>query len=143
MQFLIILPIMTLLSACGGKQQLPLRAESVQISVYHPWPPSYIFKTVGDWALLDSGESVQIESTKWNAIIGKTALPIPELRIERDTTAWGKKATDRPVPGGEAAIIDREAGVICVEKTCARTYAICPPWNELQFGKKCSTFTVN
>ena len=140
--FFIFLAAITSLSACSNKQQSLSQAESIQISVYHPWPPSYIFKTVGDWALLDSGESVQIESTKWAAVIGKYALPIPESRIERDTTAWGKKRVDIPAPGGVAAIIDRKIGLICIESTCARIYAICPSWNEMRFEKKCTTFTV-
>lgn len=130
------------LNACGSNQQPPLQAEPIKIAIYHPWPPSYIFKTVGDWALLDSGESVQIESTKWAAVIGKTALPIPNSRIERDTTIWGEKRVNIPSPGGVVAILDRKIGLICVESTCARTYAICPTWNEMRFGKKCSTFTV-
>ena len=56
------------LSACADKLQSLSKAELIHISAYHPWPRSYIFKTVGDWALLDNGELVQIESTKWAAI---------------------------------------------------------------------------
>lgn len=130
------------MSACSNKQQRPSQVETIQISVYRPWPPTYIFKTVGDWALLDNGESVQIESTMWAAIFGKTALPIPESRVERENTAWDKKFTTIPVSGGVTAILDRKSGLICIGNNCARTYAICPPWAEMRFGKKCSTFTV-
>lgn len=142
MQFAIFLTTLILLNACGSKLQIPIKTESIKISVYHPWPPMDIFKTVGDWALLESGELVQIQSTKWAAVIGKTALPMPQIRIETDSAAWDKKLTGIPEPGGEPAIIDREIGVICVGSTCARTHAICPSWNEIQFGKKCSTFTI-
>jgi len=130
------------LSACGNKPQPSSQAETVHISVYHPWPPSYILKTVGDWALLDNGELVQIETTKLAAVMQQTALPIPESHVEREKRAWGKKLTTVPKPGGVAAILDRKNGLICIENNCARTYAICPPWNEMSFGKKCSTFNV-
>lgn len=130
------------LSACGNNPETSSQAETVYISVYHPWSPSYILKTVGDLALLDNGESIQIESTKWAAVMKQTAIPIPDSRIARTTKVWDKKLVEVPAPGGIAAILDRKSGVICVENTCARAYAICPPWEDMRLGKKCLTFAV-
>jgi hypothetical protein len=130
------------LSACGNKPQPSSQAETVYISVYRPLPPSDILKTVGDWALLDNGELIHIETTKLAAVMQQNALPIPESHVEREERAWDKKHTSVPKPGGVAAILDRKNGLICIGNNCARTYAICPPWNEMRFGKKCSTFSV-
>lgn len=139
---IVFLTAVVLLSACSNKLQPPSQGETIQISVYHPWPPSHIFKTSGDWALLDNGGSIQIESTKWAAIIGKTALPIPHTRVERDHTAWEKNFADTPAPGGVDAILDRKIGLICVGSDCARVYAICPSIKEMRLGKKCSIFKI-
>ncbi len=130
-----------ILSACGDKLKPSSQAEIVHISIYHPCPPSYILKTVVDLALLDSGESIQIETTKWAAVMKKTAIQIPEFRVERATTAWDKRFKLIPTSGGVEAILDRKIGLICVKDNCAHIYSICPPWEEMRFGKKCSVFT--
>lgn len=120
-----------------------LSSKQVSIKSYHPWQPSLIFKTSGDWALLIEGDMIQIKSSLWSAILGDPALPIPKYLIENDFSRWIRSNDAPQINHVETATLNQKQGIICIQNKCAQIIAICPPFREMSADKKCLTFNIN
>ena len=135
-----------LLAACSEPLKPPPDAERVRIVLYHPLQSGDAMKTVGDWAMLKTGELVQIKTNGWLASMGiaGSALPVPTHLVEPDDVKWFE-SSDRQIGKGEIeALLDRKYGLLCVVAKCQRVYAICPPRERaMKHGLKCETYSVN
>ncbi len=135
-----------LLTACGESLSPSQDAERVRIVLYHPLPKADAMKLVGDWAMLNTGELVQIQARPWLVSIGWSgpALPVPETLIELDRRNWYEQSEQRKGKGEIEASLDRGAGLLCVVGQCKPIHAVCRP---LETGQKrglnCRTYTVN
>ena len=132
-----------LLAGCNSGEPPQAHMETVHLASYHPWPVSYVFKTRGDWALLTSNETIQIDSTKMNAILGRPAIPVPDALMIRNRTEWEQRIKQSQAQLHVQAKLDLVSGLVCLHATCAPLLAICPPIHEMRRGKKCRTFNVN
>ena len=135
-----------LLAACGEPLKPPPDAERVHIVLYHPLQSSYAMKTVGDWAMLSTGELVQIESSTWLAAVGlgRPALPVPPQLIEPNPRKWEQSIEKRVKQGNVEMLLDRRRGSLCFNASCVRVLSICPPTEALmKQGAKCQGFSNN
>lgn len=131
-----------LLAGCSSAEPPQAHMETVHIVSYHPLPTSYVFKTRGDWALLTNSETIQIDSAKMNAILGRPAIPVPDALMIRNHTEWEQRPNPHQAQLDVQAKLDRVAGLVCLHSTCAPLLAICPAMHEMKRGKKCRTFSV-
>lgn len=134
--------ILVLITGCNNSAPPQAQMEIVRILSYHPWPASHILKTRGDWALLSSNESIQIDSTKLNAILGRPAIPVPNALIIRNRDQWEQLLKPEQSNLEVKASFDPVNGLICLHSTCASVLAICPSILEMRRGKQCRTFNV-
>ena len=88
-------------------------------------------KSVGEWALVDTGEALQV---KRNQI-----RPIPAL-IVSDWSQYERLRASPPQPGHIEMRLDRVKGIACLPDRCAYLYVICPPRSKILAGEKCKTF---
>ena len=135
-----------LLAACSEPLKPPPDAERVRIVLYHPLQSGDAMKTVGDWAMLSSGELVQIQTSTWLAAVGlaRPALAVPEQLFERDSRKWERSIERRVGLGDVEMLMDRRYGALCFDGACRRLHAICPPIEALiKRGAKCRSFSIN
>ena len=105
-------------------------AEIVRLVVYFS-DGDFDGKSVGEWALVDTGEALQV---KRNQI-----RPIPAL-IVSDWSQYERLRASPPQPGHIEMRLDRVKGIACLPDRCAYLYAICPPRSKILAGEKCKTF---
>ena len=107
-------------------------AEIVRLVVYFS-DGEFDGKRVGEWALIDSGESLQVQR---NRIRPASALIVGD---------WGQFAALLAMPPTRGSVdlkLDRVRGIACLQSRCAYLYSICPHESALSAGQKCMSFSV-
>lgn len=143
---LILASACLLLAGCTSRPEAPKNPEAVSIVLYHPLGGFDALKTVGDWAMLGSGEVIQIETSLVLALLsmGHTSVPVPDSVVERRSSRWVEDSQEMRGRSNVSASLDRNSGVICVDGQCSRLYALCPPLrNAMATNAKCKGFKAN
>lgn len=135
-----------LLAACTARPDPPQNPEQVSIVLYHPLRGMNALKTVGDWAMLSTGELLQIETSLVLALlpVGHTSLPVPDGLLELRSRVWVEDSHEIRGRGEVRALLDRRNGVMCVGTACSPLIAICPPVKHaMATNGKCRGFNAN
>ena len=109
-------------------------AETVRLVVFFSDGPSDA-KTVGEWALIHTGEELQVKRG--------------QLKPDRNlvTSDWnGRYLPSLEGPARTGAVdlkLDRARGIVCLAAQCGLIISICPPVSELKNGKHCSSYKRN
>lgn len=143
---LILASACVLMAGCTPRPDVPKNPESVSIVLYHPLSGFDALKTVGDWAMLGSGEVIQIETSLVLALLsmGHTSVPVPDTVVEPRSNRWVEDSQEIRGRGIVPASLDRTSGVICVDGQCSRLYALCPPLrNAMATNAKCKGFKTH
>lgn len=91
-------------------------------------------KSVGNWALIDSGETLHVKR--------RTIRPESSITTSDWNNTFLPMGEKPPQIGHYEMLLDRKRGVVCLKEKCGWLYAICPHFNETKFGKKCASYTV-
>ena len=108
-------------------------AETVRLVVFFSDGPSDA-KTVGEWALIHTGEALQVKRGQLK----------PEASLV--TGDWNGRylplREGPPQTGTVELKLDRLTGVICYANLCGQIISICPRVSEFKNGKRCSSYEL-
>ncbi|MDT7520617.1 hypothetical protein RAE19_18295 [Rhodoferax sp. TBRC 17660] len=133
---LVICAVIFGLSACNFNSeespQVGAAVEDVQLVLYFS-DGDFDWKGVGDWVLINSGETLQIDRKK--------ITPAQELVTDNWNDVF-LPARKSPLLGkSEKMQLDRLNGIACLKEQCAFLYAVCPKHEQLARGEKCTTYS--
>ena len=129
--------LVQLVLGCTGSNDRPAalgpETEKVRLVIYFS-DGDWDGKSVGNWALINTGETLQIKR--------RSIRPDPKLVTSDWTTKFRPASEGQPQPGSAEMRLDRKQGVLCLGDECGFLYAICPSHLELSKGMKCQVFDV-
>lgn len=133
---LLIYAIIFGMSACNFNSdkspQLGAIVEDVELLLYFS-DGDFDWKGVGDWVLIDSGETLQIDRKKIS--------PRHEFITEDWSDVFLPAKRYKYLSKGEKMQLDRLNGIACLKDQCAYLYAICPKHEQIARGEKCTTYS--
>ena len=133
-KILLLCTTAAILQGCNFEPETPpalgSKAETLRLVTYYS-DGDFEYKSVGEWILLDTGESLQIKRNR--------IRPAANL-IVNDWSQYEKLRAGPALPGYADVKIDRLNGVACLDSRCTHLYAICPPRSAITAGQVCKTF---
>ena len=124
----------TLLQGCSFEPETPpvlgSEAETHKVVTYYS-DGDFDYKSVGEWMLLDTGESLQIKRNR---------IRPPANLMVNDWSQYEKLRAGPALPGYADIKVDRLNGIACLDSRCAHLYAICPPRSATSDGQVCKIF---
>lgn len=129
---------MIVLGGCGQQKDAEValggEAESVRLVLYYTDGESD-GKTVGDWALINTGEALQVQRAR---------LKPDEALVTRDWNGRYLAAREGvPQQGTVTLKLNRRHGIACIDDRCGKLLSICPPVAEFRIGKRCASYAIN